>query len=194
MIKVGITGGIGSGKSTISGILETMRYPVYYADIRGKWLMQNHPSVIKSIKKLFGDDIYRDNGLLDRAKIASIVFSHFNTLAQLNSIVHPAVAHDFSEWCAMQKSSILFKEAAIMFESGASKGLDKIISISAPKNTRIERVMRRDHMTENQIKERMQHQMAEKERLNLSDFVIYNDGKQFVIPQIYEIIKQLKQA
>lgn len=192
MTKVGITGGIGSGKSTISRIVETMGYPVYYADNRGKWLMHNHKQVISSIRNLFGNDIYMDNGLLDRATVSSIVFKHSETLAKLNRIVHPAVASDFQEWCNKYPSSIIFKEAAIMFESGANKGLDYIISISAPESTRIERVIKRDGVSEVQIKERIQNQMAEQDRIHLSDFVIYNDGKQFVIPQLKEIVKQLK--
>lgn len=194
MIKVGITGGIGSGKSTISRILEWMGYPIYYADIRGKWLMHNHTQVMSSIKKLFGNNIYLAGGLLDRPKVASIVFNNTNMLAKLNNIVHPAVAQDFADWCSKMQAPILFKEAAIMFESGANKELHKVICISAPETMRIKRVINRDQTSERIIKERMQHQMAEQERINLSDFVIYNDGKQFVTPQLISIIKQLKQA
>lgn len=194
MIKVGITGGIGSGKTTVSKILQCMGYSVYNADVRGKWLMHQNTHIIAAVKGLFGNDIYLNDGLLNRPKVASIVFKNPEVLSKLNSIVHPAVAHDFTNWCHNENGAIIFKEAAILFESDAHKTLDKIICITAPEKTRIDWVIKRERISEKQIRERMQHQMSDIERVKLSDFVINNDGKQFVIPQLIKIIDQLKQA
>lgn len=194
MIKVGITGGIGSGKSTISKILEILRHPVYYADIRGRWITENDPEVIKAVKRLFGISIYSEDKILNRSKVAEIVFKDSNKLSQLNKIIHPAVGDDFKTWCNKQHSDMIFKEAAIMFESGANIGLQKVICISAPEAIRIERVMQRDKVNKSQVVQRIKNQMSDKKRLELSDFAILNDGKQFVLPQLQSIIKQIEQS
>lgn len=194
MIKVGITGGIGSGKTYISSIIETMGYPVYYADDRGKWLTNNDPSIQVQIKKLFDDSIYTSEGL-NRAKVASIVFNEKDKLHALNAIIHPAVALDFKNWLLEHdKMDLIFKEAAILFESGANKTLDKVICVTAPEKTRIERVTKRDGTNEEQVIRRIQNQMDDTQRTGLSDYVIYNDGKQFVKPQIQEIINKIQNA
>lgn len=192
MMKVGITGGIGSGKSIVARVLNTMGYPVYLADDRSRWLTNHHPNIIQPVKKLFGEGIYADNQL-KRAEVAAIVFNDKHKLQQLNQIIHPVVANDFKIWLEEHPSfPIVFKEAAILFESGANQGLDKVICVTAPQEQRLQRVTKRDQTNKEQVLSRMQNQMADDERLKLSDFVIYNDGKQFVLEQIQSILNQIK--
>lgn len=192
MIKVGITGGIGSGKSTVGHLFEMMGYPVYYADIRAKWLMNNDPTIKAELITTFGKSVYPDQ--LDRKALADIVFSDPDALAKLNNITHPAVRRDLEAWSKAQNSPIVFKEAAILFESGTNRSVDKVICVVAPEITRIMRVMKRDKTTAAQVQERIKNQWSDEKKADLSDFVINADDQQLVIPQALDILKQLQKA
>ncbi|HMX05033.1 MAG TPA: dephospho-CoA kinase, partial [Chitinophagales bacterium] len=176
MIKVGITGGIGSGKSTVCKIFEVLGVPVYYADERAKEILQTDAEIIKRVKDLFGEDVYDSNHVLDRKRVAFVVFHEPEFLAQYNKIIHPAVLLDSEKW--MQRHlqyPYVIKEAALLFESGGNKQLDKVICVTAPEDLRIQRVMQRDNTTEEQVRSRMANQMSEEEKLEKSDFILYND-------------------
>lgn len=192
MIKVGITGGIGSGKSTIAHLYEMMGYPVYYADTRAKWLMNNDPIIKSELIATFGKAIYPDQ--LDRKALADIVFSDSEALEKLNNITHPAVGRDLKAWTKAQNSPVVFKEAAILFESGTNKSVDKVICVIAPEINRIMRVMKRDKVSATQVQERISNQWSDEKKAELSDFIINTDEQQLVIPQALEILKQLLPA
>jgi len=191
MIKVGITGGIGSGKSTVAHLFEMMGYPVYYADSRAKWLMNNDPKVKDDLIAAFGKTVYPDQ--LDRKALADIVFSDADALAKLNSITHPAVQRDTEAWIKEQHSPYVFKEAAILFESGSHRSVDKVICVTAPEIIRVMRVMKRDKATAAQVQERINNQWSDERKIALSDFIIHADDQQLVIPQALEVLRLLKQ-
>jgi dephospho-CoA kinase len=188
MLKIGVTGGIGSGKSTVCKIFEQLGIPVYYADLRARELMNTGKDLVKALKKEFGDDIYSSDGLLNRPLLASRVFGDNRKVEKLNALVHPAVKDDFNKWASEQTGvPYIIKEAALMYESESYKGLDYVITVSAPKETRIKRVMDRDNTKRADTLKRMASQLSEKERLDRADFVIKNDGKHLVIPQVMEL-------
>jgi dephospho-CoA kinase len=187
---IGITGGIGSGKSTIAKVFISMGFPVYNSDTRAKELINSNIDVIESIKQEFGDDIYSSEGL-DRKKMASIVFSDSDKLQKLNSIVHPAVGLDFDKWANSQNTSFVLKEAAILFETGIYKSLDKTILVTCPKEERINRVMKRDSATKEAIEARMNSQWSEEKKKELADYIIDNSGEEMVIPQVISLINRL---
>ncbi|MHC1704892.1 MAG: dephospho-CoA kinase [Tenuifilaceae bacterium] len=191
MLKVGVTGGIGSGKTLVCSIISSMGYPVFNADYEARQIVDNDLKVISSIKMLFGDDIYVD-GFLDRKRVASIVFTDKFLLEKLNSIIHPAVIEHFNNWVFFyDKKPMVIKEAAILFESGADKGLDKIIAVSAPLEVRVNRVRERDGIDTETILKRVSNQFPQDEILRRSDFVIENDGINLILPQIVNILKKL---
>lgn len=191
MLKIGITGGIGAGKTTVAKVFEQLGIPVYRADDEAKKLY--YTSVVKQqVVNLLGEDSYFNNGKLNKPFISSIVFSDKEALAKLNAIIHPAVANHFSEWVQKQNTPFILKEAAILFESGSHKGLDKVITVSASKQLRIDRVVARDSVTQKQVESRMQNQWTEKQRLQAADFIIYNDDSKLVIPQVLELYNELK--
>jgi dephospho-CoA kinase len=190
MISIGLTGGIGSGKSTVAKVFVAMGIPVYNSDVRAKLLMVKNQEVILAIKNLFGNDIYIDNKL-DKQKLANIVFTDISKLAQLNKIVHPAVAKDFETWAKQQTSAIVLKEAAILFEIGAYKHLDYNILVTAPKEERINRTIARDNTTKTEVLARMKNQWEDEQKIPLADFIIDNSGEELVIPQVLEIVKRL---
>jgi dephospho-CoA kinase len=193
MLKIGITGGIGSGKSTVCRIFETFGIPVYYADDRAKAIMVEDEELIQKLKKAFGDFVYLQDGSLNRAGLAEVVFNDKKKLELLNSIVHPAVYRDGEKWQMAQKNvPYTLKENAIMFETGGHQFMDKVITVFASKDVRLERVMKRDGTDSATIEARMDKQMADEEKVKLADFVIYNDGKQALIPQIWTIHQTLK--
>lgn len=187
---IGITGGIGSGKSTIAKVFISMGFPVYNSDTRAKELINSNIDVIDSIKQEFGDDIYSSEGL-DRKKMTSIVFSDSDKLQKLNSIVHPAVGLDFDKWANSQNTSFVLKEAAILFETGIYKSLDKTILVTCPKEERINRVMKRDSATKEAIEARMNSQWSEEKKKELADYIIDNSGEEMVIPQVISLINRL---
>ncbi len=188
---VGLTGGIGSGKSIIASYLSSIGIPVYISDLEARKVMEL-PEISALIASEFGNEIL-DNGIINRDKLASIVFGSPEKLKQLNAIVHPAVKKHFDHWViSYRNDSIIVKEAAILFESGAYKDCDYIISVSAPLETRIERVMNRDKTTREKILQRINNQMSDEERNAKSDFVILNDNFEMVKININDIIKKLK--
>jgi dephospho-CoA kinase len=193
MMKVGITGGIGSGKTTVCKIFELLGIPVYYADERAKWLMVNDKNLIKKLKKAFGEKVYFKNGTLNRKYLANLIFNDKEKLDTINSIVHPAVFSDSEKWHLEQKNvPFTLKEAALFFENRSYTQMDKMITVTAPKTLRIKRVMERDKIDEAAVKARMDKQLPESEKVKLSDFVINNDGTQSLIIQVMDIYNLLK--
>lgn len=192
MWKVGLTGGIGSGKSTVARIFETMGIPVYYADDRAKQLMVEDPALVEGIKLLFGPEAYQADGALHRAYIAKRAFGEPSLLKQLEALVHPAVFADGNRWHTAQTGTpYTLKEAALLFESGGYKELDKVITVSAPTDLRISRVMRRDQTTREAVEARIRQQMPDEEKVQLADFVILNDGAHSLVEQVWAIHQQL---
>jgi dephospho-CoA kinase len=192
MRKIGITGGIGSGKSTVCKIFELLGIPVYYADDVAKNILDTNFDVSKSVKGIFGAEIFNSDGKADRKKLASIVFNNKEKLAALNHIIHPAVAKDFEEWSKIHnKHPYILKEAAILFESGAYKNVDSVITVTAPVDLRIKRVQDRDKVSREEILNRISKQLTDDDKIKRSDFVIINDEEHLVIPQVLEIHKKL---
>ncbi|MCB0481393.1 MAG: dephospho-CoA kinase [Flavobacteriales bacterium] len=192
MLKIGLTGGIGSGKSTVIRIFELLGVPVYEADKAGKWLLHHDVEVVSKVKSLFSDSIYDANGQLDSAKVSSLVFNEPKLLSELNTIVHPAVGRHFEEWVGDQKESkYIVKEAAILFESGSYTSLDRVIVVSAPEKVRLERVIARDQSKKEQVQQRMNNQWSEQQRLAKSDYIIVNDGASALIPQVIALHNEL---
>ena len=174
MIIIGLTGGIGSGKTSVLQLFINKGIPVYIADIEAKRLMQSDKKLIKRIKSTFGDESYTKDNQLNRAYLARQVFGNTKKLEQLNSIVHPAVHRDLENFKKQINSKFFIYENAILFENGSYKYCDYIITVTAPIETRIKRVVKRDQVTEKQVKDRMQHQWDDKLKIEKSDFVIEN--------------------
>lgn len=192
MKKVGITGGIGSGKSTVCKVFELLGIPVYYADDEAKKLLDFDVEIKSKLQSIFGNSILNDQGGIDRKKIATIVFNDKQKLEQLNSVIHPAVATHFVNWCKLHSSaSFIIKEAAILFESNAYKQVDKIITVVAPLELKIERVIKRDLASREEVLKRIANQMSDEEKIKRSDFVIVNDEQILVIPQVLDILKKI---
>jgi dephospho-CoA kinase len=179
MLTIGLTGAIGSGKSTVARIFETLSIPVYYADAAAKRLMQENPKIIQNITTVFGRGAY-DNGLLNRKFISDIVFYDESKLKELNAIVHPATLADAEVWISNQSSPYIIKEAALLFESGSNQSLDYIIGVQASPELSVQRVMLRDGVSEQDVLLRMKKQMDSREKLSLCDFIIVNDGTRAV--------------
>ncbi|CAN5274319.1 dephospho-CoA kinase [soil metagenome] len=191
MLLVGITGGIGSGKTTVCKIFEVLGIPVYYADDRAKYLMHHNLELVAALKEAFGEEIYQ-NGMLDRALLSSKVFNNTGLLEKLNSLVHPAVAEDSINWQMEHLDApYTMREAALLFEAGSYKALNKIVVVTAPKDVRIARVMARDAITTEQVEARINNQWPEEEKVSLADYVIFNDGVQEIIPQILAVHAEL---
>jgi len=191
-IRIGITGGIGAGKSVVAKILQTIGYPVYNADTEAKNLLATDPVVIAAVKHLFGEKAYLPDGLPDRNFISQIVFNNPEMLSKLNAIIHPAVREHFLRWAELHNNDkIIFKEAAIMFESGSDKDLDKVIVVTAPAALRIERVQKRDGKSVTAIKQIISRQMPEEELIKKSDFVMVNDETRLLVPQVLEVLNKL---
>lgn len=192
MLKVGLTGGIGSGKTYISEIFKRLNIPIYNADIQAKYLMNNSVQLIHQIKELFGNQSYI-HGELNRKHISNLVFKDRDLLKRLNAIVHPAVNDDFTVWCQSQEQKpYILKEAAILFESNSHKDLYKTILVTAPDNVRIKRVCERDNCSPEEVTSRINNQWATEKLAALADFIINNDDKQLILPQIIKIDSKLK--
>ena len=184
---IGITGGIGSGKTTVCQLFECLNVPVFYADAVAKKLMAEDQDVRHQVAELFGAEAYV-NDKLNRAYLASIVFNNPDRLAQLNSVVHPAVAKATNIWAEKHRHHpYVLKEAAILFESGSYRHVDQIISVWAPVQLRIDRVMKRDGVTAEAVQKRIDNQISEGLRLSMSDYVIENDGQQLLTPQVLRV-------
>lgn len=193
MLKIGLTGGIGSGKSTVARIFETLNVPVYYADEAAKRLMNEDKEIIEAVIRHFGKESYI-NGKLNRPYIASVVFNDKEKLELLNFITHPATIRDANEWMAKQNSPYVIKEAALLFESGSAEYLDKIIGVYAPASLRILRTMERDNISRDEVIKRMNRQIEEEIKMKLCDFVIVNDEQHLVIPQVIKLHEQLSKS
>jgi dephospho-CoA kinase len=191
MLKVGLTGGIGSGKSTVARVFSVLGIPVYDADTAAKRLMRDDPDIREALTLAFGPKAY-SNGELQREWLASVVFTDPGKTALLNGIVHPAVIRDAAEWMLRQKAPYSLKEAALVFESGSDKELDYVIGVAAPEEVRLDRVMSRDGLSLRQVQDRMAKQMPESEKMALCDRVIVNDGKEPLIPQVLETDRWLR--
>ena len=190
-LLIGLTGGIGSGKSTIAKIFQSLGVPVFNSDIEARNILNNDIEVIEEIKSVFGD-VYKD-GKLDAVKMSAIVFKDENALSQLNAIVHPKVKDCFDNWVIKNNdTTVLIKEAAILIESGAHKQMNKIVLVTAHEETRVKRVLQRDDTSEEKVLARMKAQLSDKEKMAYADFVINNDGTELVIPQVIEIVKAIK--
>jgi len=190
MKKIGLTGGIGVGKTFVSEIFQKMGYSVFLADLHAKKCIHESDDLRKEIKKKFGNEIYQ-KGVLQKNRLADIVFNDTKKLQELNNLVHPFVQKYFEAWCKNQQSKFVIKEAAILFESEAHKGLDGVICVSAPFQKRIERVMKRDNCTKEDVIKRIENQMSQEKKEKLSDFVILNNDKKELLPQIISICKKL---
>lgn len=192
MLKVGLTGGIGSGKSSAAKIFETFGIPVYHADERAKLLMTTDKKLIAGVKKIFGKEAYSEDGTLNRKYIAQLSFSNDPLLKELESLVHPAVFMDAELWHASQTGvPYSIYEAALLFESGHHKSFDKVITVAAPLELRIQRVIDRDKTTRKEVEVRIEKQMPEEEKTIQSDFVITNDGSQSLVMQVWDIHQKL---
>lgn len=183
-LKVGITGGIGSGKTTICRIFKVLGVPVFDADQETKLLMQSDPALVSAIKNSFGSEAYDEQGVLDRAYLAGLVFNNEERLRELNKLVHPVAIQAAIDWANKQEAPYTLKEAALLFESGSYKHNDVNILVTAPEEERIRRVMLRDQVSRQQVLDRISKQMSEEEKLPLADYVIDNSGQVAVIPQV----------
>lgn len=185
MLKVGITGGIGSGKTTICRIFEVLGLPVFYADVVAKQLMHSDAHLKQSIRDFFGEQSYDANGRLNTSHLASIVFKDQEQLAHLNALVHPAVFQAFDDWAANQyQAPYVLKEAALLFESDSYKLCDYSLLVQAPTDLKIQRVMLRDEVSAPEIERRMSKQWSDAQKLRLADFIIINDEQHLLIPQV----------
>ena len=190
MLKIGITGGIGSGKSLVSKVFTTLGVPVFDADATAKKIMEEDANLVKKIIEYFGQNTYI-NGKLNRAVLAEIVFNNPEKLQLLNSITHPATIAAAAKWTAAQTAPYCLKEAALLFEAGTAKGLDFIIGVSAPNALRIQRVMQRDNTTRENVLARMDKQLNESLKMKLCNYIIINDNTKLVLPQVVKLHKEL---
>ncbi|NVK49222.1 MAG: dephospho-CoA kinase [Cyclobacteriaceae bacterium] len=189
---IGLTGGIGSGKSTVARLFEILGIPVYYADDRAKWLMNTDANLKKSIVEAFGTESYQEDGSLNREYLAQTVFGDPEKVKKINSLVHPAVAEDFKNWATSQTTPYVLKEAALIFETGGEEQLDKVINVSSPLRVRMARVLMRDpHRTEEQVNHIINQQLPDEIKNEKADFVIKNKNNMLLIPQVLAIHKTL---
>jgi dephospho-CoA kinase len=186
MLLIGLTGGIGSGKTIVAKIFELFDIPVYYADEASKRLYHTDKELMMNIKKHFGEDVYT-NDQLNRSKLAELVFNSPEKLDLLNNLVHPPTIRDAEQWMTRQTTPYIIKEAALIFESGSAAGLDYVIGVKAPQSLRIQRVMDRDGFSREDILSRMDKQINEEMKMRLCDFVINNDEQELIIPQVLEL-------
>jgi dephospho-CoA kinase len=190
MIRVGLTGNIGSGKSTVADVFSSLGIPVYKADEESKKLLRRH-DVIKLIEESFGQEVVSE-GTIDRNVLASVVFGNGEALGRLNRLLHPLVMAEFNNWIVMNAgATYVIMEAAILFESGYAKDFDRIIHVSCPQEKSVERVIKRDGLSREQVLGRLKHQMKNDDKALRSDFIINNDGSQMIIPQVMTIHKKL---
>ena len=192
-IMIGLTGGIGSGKSTVAQVFATLGIPVFNADEQAKLIMQNSPMIKEKLIAQFGVDIYK-GGQLQKDQLATLVFNDPYQLQLLNAIVHPVTIQAAKDWALQQQTPYVVKEAALIFESGAAEGLFKVIGVTAPPTLRMHRVMQRDGISKEQVESRMRNQISDTIKMRLCDYVIQNDNQQMVIPQVLDIDKAIRLA
>jgi dephospho-CoA kinase len=189
MKVIGLTGGIGSGKSTVARVMETLGVPVFDADRAALALYDEDESLLTEVKERFGASVIQPGGQLNRQALASIVFNNAEALQQLNAMVHPRVAKKFDAWKKMQRTSAVIREAAILFESGSAADCDAVIVITAPEELRIARVQKRNGWTEAEVRARMKRQLSEEHLIERADAVIVNDDRHLVLPQLTRVIQ-----
>jgi dephospho-CoA kinase len=188
---VGITGGIGSGKSTVCEVFKAFGVAVFHADDEAKRVYDDFPEVLEKVRGIFGSEVFH-HGKLNKSALAVSAFGSPEKLKQLNALVHPYVAHKFKVWMSDQSGPYVLREAAILIESGSYKDCSEIILVTAPMEVRMSRITKRGGINPEQIKQRMQNQMTDEERLPYADYVINNDGKELILPQIDQIHHALK--
>lgn len=189
-LKIGLTGGIGSGKSTICRIFEILNVPTYNSDLKAKELIHIHPTLVELYKSYFGGDIFY-GGTLNTKIVSEILFKEPHVLQAIQKVVHPIVRSDFSVWAHQQKNAFVINEAAVLFEGGSYVDMDLMITVVAPVELRLSRVIKRSGLTESEVRARMDNQWSDKKKELLSDFVIYADDRQLVTPQVLEIYNKL---
>lgn len=192
VVKLAITGGIGSGKSVVSRMMNVLGVPVYDCDSSAKRLMVNDEFIVSELKRMFGEDCYEDDGTLNRQYIASCIFTDKQNIKRVNSLVHPAVKRDFEQWAELQGTDLVAVETAILYESGIVESVDKVLVVWAEKETAIRRTVERSGMSRSQVISRMENQMSVDDLLLLSDYSLYNDGEEPLLPQVMNLIGQLK--
>ena len=185
-MKLGVTGGIGSGKTSVCRVFNVLGIPVFSADPEARGIMDNDKGIIRRINSIAGKDLYI-NGSLDRMELAALIFNDNNLLEKVNSLVHPVVFDHFKRWEMEQTAPYVIMEAAILFESGASKLVDRIATVVAPIEERVDRVIHRNSLSRDQVLERMRNQMDDDSRIKLSDYVIHNSESDMIIPAILKI-------
>ncbi|MBK9175928.1 MAG: dephospho-CoA kinase [Flavobacteriales bacterium] len=193
MLKIGLTGGMGSGKTTVAGIFGVLGVPVFAADERAKALMDKDPAVRSALIVRFGEGIYAA-GRLDRNALAKIIFNDADALNAVNAIVHPAVRANFQQWAGDQQAPYVIMEAAIMAENEGWKQFDQVITVACPEQERVRRVMERDGLTEQQVRARLRNQASEEERQRIAHHAIRNDGQELIIPQVLAIHERIMQS
>ena len=191
-LKIGITGGIGSGKSVVCALFSLLGIPVFEADQVAKKLMNSDSRLRRELVDLFGEAVYTAEGVIDRKMLAGILFNDQLALQKVNSLVHPAVREAFLQWCSEQTSPYVLHEAAILFESGFFRMMDRNILVTAPEELRIRRVTTRDGVSAEAVLQRMQNQWTDEEKIPLADFIISNDDTRAIIPQVLDIDKQIR--
>jgi len=195
MIRVGLTGGIGCGKSTIAEAFKVLGVNVYNSDMRAKWLNENDVRIISGLKELLGNEVYTPQGKLNRSYMASRIFTDKELLSKVNALIHPIVEEDFELWCEDKRckgARYIINEAALLVENGSYKRYDYVIVVSAPYEERILRTMMRDGISREQVMERINNQMSDEAKVRVADEVIYTDDRHFIIPQILKIDKTLR--
>lgn len=190
MKRIGLTGGIGSGKSFIAQIIEHMGYPVYYSDARAKELTKSNPTIKMGLISLFGEEVYEGNQL-NTELIASKIFNDDELRTKVNELIHPIVRADFENWALNKNSALVFNEAAILFETGSYRNFDATVLVCAPTELKIERVMKREKCSRETVLERMNKQWPDEEKLKLADYSILNDNEKPVLTQIEAVINEL---
>lgn len=192
MLKIGVTGGIGAGKSIICRMFEQLNIPVYDADSRAKWVMHHNKALREELAAAFGAEAYTVNGDLNRPYLAGVVFNNPERLAWLNKLVHPHVRTDFASWVESNaQAPYIIKEAALMYESEAWRQMDEIIAVFAPMPVRIKRILQRDpHRTEADIQAIMNKQLLEEEKMARAEHIVYNNDQQLIIPQVLRLHEQ----
>lgn len=192
MIKrIGLTGGIGSGKTTIAHILEAMSYPIYYSDLRAKFLSDEHPVIRQGLIALLGEESYID-GTLNRVYVSERIFSNPDLRLKVNEIIHPIVRKDFDDWAAQQTSPLIFNEAAILFETGAFQQFDAVLLVCAPTDVRIQRVMLRDHCSKASVEQRIKSQWTDDQKRKLTKYCVENNGEKPILVQLEKILSVLE--
>ena len=189
-MKIGVTGGIGSGKTSVCRVFSVLGIPVFSADTEAKKIMSSDFDIMEKVRKIARKDVY-SGGTLDRGELARLIFNDEHLLREINGIVHPIVFENFKSWTETVSSDYVILEAAILFESGSTKVVDKTILVVAPEEERIERVIRRNNLTREQVLERIKNQMPDEEKIRLSDFVINNSEREMIIPSILEIHEKI---